>query len=327
MPIIRAVVGAGSLLAVMLANLLPIQAEEFPNKPIRLIVPFPPGGPSDISARAIADALSDVFVQPVIVENKPGAGAVAATQALLHAPADGYTLMMASNNLVIGKWLYKHLPFDSLRDLRAVIGVAHSPHFVLVSPAFPGSRVDDLIRVAKQQPGKMSYASAGAGTVPHLAAELLKQRLGFDMVHVPYRGSAPALIDLMSGQVQVYVDLVLSAQSYVRAGTVKALGVTTKARLVEFPEIATLEEQGVKDYEVMSWFGIVARANAPDAVVVRLNAAVDKVLQMAKVRERFVSLGAVPIGGRPHVFQEMIETEYRMWGPVISAAGIALDLE
>jgi tripartite-type tricarboxylate transporter receptor subunit TctC len=317
----------GLLLAVMLINPLPVHAEEFPSRPIHLIVPFPPGGPSDICARAIADALPNLLGQPVIVENKPGAGAVVATQALLHAPADGYTLMMASNNLVIGKWLYKRLPFDSLRDLRAIIGVARSPHFVLVSPTFPGNRIDDLIRVVKQQPGKMSYASAGVGTMPHLATELLKQRLGLDMIHVPYRGSIPALTDLMSGQVQVYVDLVLSAQSYVRAGTVKALGVTTKARLAEFPDIATLEEQGVNDYEVTSWFGIVTRVDAPDAIVVRLNAAIDKVLRMAEVRDRFMAMGAAPVGGSPSLFQGMIETEYRMWGPVISTAGIALELE
>jgi tripartite-type tricarboxylate transporter receptor subunit TctC len=234
--------------------------------------------------------------------------------------------MMASNNLVIGKWLFKNLPFDSLRDLRAIIGVTRSPHFVLVSPTFPGDRVNDLIRVAKQQPGNLRYASAGAGTMPHLAAELLKQRLCIDMIHVPYRSSAPALIDLMSGQVQVYIDLVLSAQSHVRAGTLKSLGVTTKTRLAEFPDIPTVEEQGIKDFEVTSWFGIVARADVPNAVVVRLNAAVDKVLQTA-VRERFVSMGAIPIGGSPHVFQEMMETEYRLWGPVVSAAGIALELE
>jgi len=306
---------------------VPAYAEEFPSKPIRLIVPFAPGGPSDIAARAIADPLRDVLGQPVIVENKPGAGAVVAAQALLHAPADGYTLMMGSNNLVIGKWLYKNLPFDSLRDLRAIIGVTRSAHFVLVSPTFPGDRVNDLIRVAKQQPGNVRYASGGAGTVPHLAAELLKKRFCLDMIHVPYRSSAPALIDLMSGQVQVYIDLVLSAQSHVRAGTLKALGVTTKTRLVEFPDIPTVEEQGIKDFEVTSWFGIVARADAPDAVVVRLNAAVDKVLQTAEIRKRFVSMGAMPIGGSPHVFQEMIETEHRMWGPVISAAGISLELE
>ena len=198
---------------------------------------------------------------------------------------------------------------------------------MLVSPTFPGNRISDLIRVAKQQPGKLSYASAGVGTVPHLAAELLKQRLGLDLIHIPYRGSAPALTDLMSGQVQVYIDLVLSAQSHVRAGTVKALGITTKTRLSEFPEIPTLEEQGVNDYEVTSWFGIVARADVPDAVAVRLNAAVDQVLQIAEVRDRFVSTGAIPIGGSPDLFREMIETEYRMWGPVISAAGIALGRE
>jgi tripartite-type tricarboxylate transporter receptor subunit TctC len=322
-----AIVAAALVLVMNAVNAVPTHADEFPSRPIRLIVPFAPGGPSDIAARAIAEALRNVLGQPMIVENKPGAGAIVATQSLLHAPADGYSLMMASNNLVIGKLLYKRLPFDSLRDLQAIIGVARSPHFVLVAPTFPGNRVSDLIHVANYQAGKLSYASAGVGTVPHLAAELLKQRLGLDMIHIPYRGSAPALTDLMSGQVQVYLDLVLSAQSHVRAGTLKALGVTTKNRLTEFPEIPTLEEQGVKEYEVTSWFGIVARADVPDAVVARLNAAIDQVLQSAEVRDRLVSMGAIPIGGSPHLFREMMETEYRMWGPVISAGGIALELE
>jgi tripartite-type tricarboxylate transporter receptor subunit TctC len=321
------IVAAALMLAMIPAHAMSTHADEFPSKRIRLIVPFAPGGPSDIAAREIAEALRSVLGQPTIIENKPGAGAVVATQTLLHAPADGYTLMMASNNLATGKLLYKHLPFDSRRDLRAIIGVARSPHFVLVGPTFPGDRVSDLVRVAKQQAGKLSYASGGVGTVPHLATELLKQRLGLDMIHVPYRGSAPALTDLMSGQVQVFIDLVLSAQSHVSAGTVKALGVTTKTRLAEFPNTPTIEEQGVKDYEVTSWFGIVARADVPDAVVVQLNAAVDQVLQMAKVRDRFLSMGAIPIGGSPHLFREMIEAEYRMWEPVISAEGIALQLQ
>jgi len=321
----RSAAGAGWIFAGVLAGAVPAHAQEFPVKPIRLIVPFAPGGPSDISARAIADALRDVLSQPVVVENRPGAGAVVATQALLGAPADGYTLMMASNSLSTGKWLFKHLPFDPLRDLQAVIGVTRSPLFVLVSSTFPGDRIGDLIRAAEQRPGKLNYASAGAGTMPHLAAELLKQRYGLDMTHVPYRGSGPALTDVISGQVQVYIDIVLSAQSHVRAGTVKALGVTTKTRIAAFPDIPTLDEQGVKDYEVTSWFGIVTRADVPDAIVAKLNAAVDKALQTAAVRERLVSMGAIPIGGPPQVFHRMIEGEYGMWGKVITDAGISLD--
>jgi tripartite-type tricarboxylate transporter receptor subunit TctC len=195
---------------------------------------------------------------------------------------------------------------------------------VLASPNFPGNNIEDLIRVAHEQPGKLNYASAGVGTLPHLAAERLKQRFGLDIAHVPYKGSGPALTDLMAGHVQIYIDIVFSAQSHVGGGTVKALGVTTKTRLNEFPEIPTLDEQGVKDYEFASWFGIVARADLPDSVVADLNATIDKVLQSAAVQERLVSMGAVPIGGAPHRFQAMIEGEYQMWGPVISGAQISL---
>lgn len=319
------IAGTGLVLALMLAHVTAADAHDFPSKPIRLIVPFAPGGPSDISARVIAEELRKEFGQPVIVENKPGAGAIVATQALLRAPADGYTLMMASNSLATSKWLYKHLPYDPLSDLQPIIGVTRSPLLVLVPPVFPGDRIHDLIRAVATRPGKVAYASAGAGTLPHLAGELLKQRFSLDMTHVPYRGSGPALIDLMAGQVQVYLDIVLSAQSHVTGGSVKALGVTTKTRLEEFPDIPTLDEQGVKDCELTSWFGIVTRAGVPDAVVAQLNAVIDKVLQTTSVRARFSSMGAVPIGGQPDAFKNMIQGEYRMWGPVISAAGISLD--
>lgn len=297
-------------------------AQAFPAKPLRLIVAFPPGGPADISARAIADPLGALVGQPVIVENKPGAGAVPAVQALLGAPADGHTLMLSSNVLSTGKWLYKSVTFDPLKDVRAVIGVSKSPHLVVVSPSFAGSGIQDLIRVAKEHPGKLNYASAGAGTMPHLGVELFKQITGTSMTHVPYKGTGAVLPAVMGGQVDVYFDIMFSSTTLVKGGKLKALGVTALRRVDTFPDLPTLDEQGVRGYELYSWFGIVAPAATPDSVVRQLNEAANKALQNPAVRERLSSLGATPIGGPAQVYQKMVDDDYEIWGRTIRAAGI-----
>ena len=307
---------------VFAACIAPAHTQTFPSKPIRLIVSFPPGGPADISARAISDGLGVLLGQPVVVENRPGAGAVAATQALLSAPADGHTLMLASNVISTGKFLYKSVTFDPLKDVRAVIGVSRSPHLVVVSPNFRGNGIDDLIRLAREQPGKLNCATAGAGTMPHLGVELFQQITGTQMTLIPYKGSGAALPAVMGGQVDVYFDIMFSAATLVKAGKLKALGVTGLQRADTFPEVPTLDEQGVKGFELYSTFGVVAHAGTPDAIVARLNEAINKVLAMPAVRGRLAALGASPIGGTPQVFQKMIDDDYYNWGKVIRAAGI-----
>ena len=297
-------------------------AQAFPSKPVRLLVPFPPGGPADISARTIADPFGNALGQPIVVENKPGAAAVPAVQALLGAPADGHTLMLSSNVLSTGKWLYKAVTFDPLKDVRAVIGVSKSPHLVVVSPSFAGSGIQDLVRMAKESPGKLNYASAGAGTMPHLGAELFMQVTGTRMTHVPYKGTGTVLPAVMGGQVDVYFDILFSSTTLVKGGKLKALGVTALRRVDTFPALATLDEQGIKGYELYSWFGIVAPAATPDAVLKQLNEAANKALQTPAVRERLASLGATPIGGPAQVYQKMIDNDYEIWGRTIRAAGI-----
>ena len=267
-------------------------AQSFPSKPLRLLVPFPPGGPADISARAIADPLGAAIGQPVVVENKPGAGAVPAVQALLAAPADGHTLMLSSNVLSTGKWLYKSVTFDPMKDVRAVVGVSKSPHLVVVAPSFAGSGIQDLIRAAKENPTKLNYASAGAGTMPHLGVELFMQVTGANMTHIPYKGTGTVLPAVMGGQVDVYFDILFSSTTLVKGGKLKALGVTTLQRVDTFPDVPTLDEQGVKGYELYSWFGIVAASATPDSVIRQLNEAANKALQQPAVRERLSSLGA-----------------------------------
>jgi tripartite-type tricarboxylate transporter receptor subunit TctC len=297
-------------------------AQPFPSKPLRLIVAFPPGGPADISARTIADPLGALLGQPVVIENKPGAGAVPAVQALLAAPADGHTLMLSSNVLSTGKWLYKSVTFDPLKDVRAVIGVSKSPHLVVVPPSFAGNGIQDLIRAAKESPGKLNYASAGAGTMPHLGVELFMQVTGTRMAHVPYKGTGAVLPAVMGGQVDVYFDILFSSTTLVKSGKLKALGVTALQRVDTFPDVPTLDEQGVKGYELYSWFGIVAPAGTPDSVLRQLNEAADKALQTPAARERLAALGATPIGGPAQVYQKMIDDDYHVWGRAIRAAGL-----
>ena len=301
------------------------QAQDFPNKAIRLIVPFPPGGPADISARLIAGGLDPLLRQPVVVENRPGAGSVAAMQALQSAPADGHTLMMASNTFAISKWLYRSVTFDPLKDARAVAGVSKTTHVVVVAPSFPGKGINDLIRMAKERPGKVNYASAGIGNGTHLAVELFMQLTGTQMTHVPYKGSGVALPAVMGGQVDLYFDTLLSAYPMVKGGKLKALGVTSLNSVETLPDVPTLDEQGVKGFELNSWFGVVARSETPNAVVAQLNDAINKVLQTPLVRERITSSGAILIGGGPQVFQKMIESDYVNWGKVIHSVGIRLD--
>lgn len=311
------------VVAVALALTAPlVHAQSFPSKSIRMIVGFPPGGPADISARAVADGMGTALGQPVIVENRPGAGSVPAIQSLLSSAPDGHTLMMGSNVLATGKWLYKSVTIDPRKDLRAVVGVSRSPHLVVVATSFPGNGINDLIRMAKEKPGKVNYASAGAGTMPHLGTELFKQVTGTQMTHVPYKGSGAALPAVMGGQVDVYFDILFSATSLVKGGKLKALGVTSRTRWEAFPGVPTLEEQGLAGFELYSWFGLVARPETPEAALARLNEAANKVLQSASVRERLSSLGAAPIGGSPQAFQKMIDTDYETWGKVIRAAGM-----
>lgn len=318
----------GLLRAAALFGLLAIaaagaaKADAFPYKPLRLIVPFTPGGPSDISARAIADGLGDVLGQSVVVENKPGAGAIIGVQSLLASPPDGHTLMMGSNVLATGKYLFRKLPFDAMKELRAVIGVSKSPHLVVVRPDFPADTITDLIRIAKDRPGSVNYASAGVGTMPHLGAELFKQVTGVEMVHVPFRGSGPVNSSLMGGHVDVHFDILFSAESLAKSGKLKPIGQTGLVRSEKFPDVPTLDEQGIKGYELYSWFGIVMRSEVPDDVVARLNAAIQQVLDTPAVHERILATGATIVGGPPGVFQAMIEKDDDTWGRAIAKAGI-----
>ena len=321
---IRVAAITGALLGL---SVIPLHsgAQTFPNRPIKLIVPFPAGGPSDISARSIANGLQEALGQPVVVENKPGAGAIIGMEATLAAPPDGHTLLMASNVISTGKYLYSSMKIDPLREFRSVVGVFKSPHLLVVAQSFPGNGLQDLIRMAKEKGDRMDYASSGSGTMPHLGTEMFKQVTQTNMTAIPYKGSAPALTAVMSGEVPVYFDIMMSAQGFVKSGKLKALGVTSLERMPQFREVPTLHEQGLKDFELYSWFGIVARTGTPDAIVNKLNESINKVMQAPGFKERVTAQGSLPIGGSPQVFQKMIEKDNAVWGKVIKEAGIKFE--
>lgn len=307
------------------AHAQPARSDDFPNRQVRIVVPFPPGGPADLSARAVAAGLSQELGQPVVVENKPGAGAVIAAETVLGQPADGYTLMLASDVVATGKWLYSRRPYDTLRDFRGVIQIFQSPHMVVVSPGFSGDGIADLVAMARRDPQAVTYASAAAGTMPHLATELFKQATGTQMTHVPYKGSAPALVAVMGGEVTVYFDIQFSAQALLKSGKLKTLGVTADRRSPQFPDVPTLAEQGIEGVEAWSKFGLVVRNGTPDAVVARLNAAINAVMATPAFVAQIDKLGATPVGGTAAAYQKVLEQDTERWGKVIREAGIRLD--
>lgn len=313
---------AGLGLACALFN---ASAQDFPNKPIRMLVPFAPGGPADVIARPLADGLQSALGQPIIVDYKPGAGAITAVQSMLSAPADGYTILVGSNVLALAMSLYKKAPYDVSRDLRGVVSVTMSPYVVLVPAAFPASNIGELIAAAKAAPGKLNFATSGPGTLSHVAAELFNQSAGIKLAHIPYKGAGPATTALLGGEVQVFFDAVFSAQAQIKSGRIKALAVTSLQRVDSMPTVRTADEQGLKGFQVASWFGIVAAKGVPDAIIERLNAGLNKALQSQQVKERFATIGAAPAGGTAAGFQKQIEDEVGVWGRVIQASGITLD--
>jgi len=302
-----------------------IHAQTFPSKPLRMVVPFPPGGPGEVIARPVAEGLQAVIGQPVVLDFRVGAGAIPAMQSLTSSPADGYTLLVGSNVLALSPWLFKNLPYDPRKDLRGVVNLASSPYLVLVSASFAGTGVSDLINAAKAAPGKLNFATSGAGTQSQIAAELFSDLAGIKMTHVPYKGAGPAILAVRSGEVSVFFDNVFSSQGHVRGGKLKALGVTSMARVEQFPDLRTVDEQGVKGYQNSAWFGLVVARGVPDAIVARLNDAANKALQTPAVRERYGKLGVNIAGGSAPEFQRHFDTEIETTGRIIKAAGITIE--
>lgn len=301
-------------------------AQTYPSKPIRLIIPFPPGGPTDIFGRMVAQHLSEAFKQQVIADNRPGAGGNIGVEQAIKAPADGYTLTCLTAAQAISPGIYKKLGFDPRKDLAHISLVALVPSVLMVHPSLPVGSVKELVAVAKARPNELTYASTGNGTSPHMLMEMFKWMTGTRMVHVPYKGAAPALVDQIAGQVVVAFNSAVGALPHARSGKLRALAVSTEKRFAAMPDLPTVEEAGVKGYAGSSWQGVAAPAGTPPEILNRIQAEVVKMLQNAELKERIVNvLGGIPIGNTPAEFSKYVAAEVEKWGKVAKAANITLN--
>jgi len=297
-------------------------AEGFPEKPVHFIVGFTPGGPSDIIARALGQKLSERWPQQVVIENRPGAGGNLAAEAAARSAPDGYTWLLGNNSiLATNQSLYRTLPFDPQRDFAPVALVAIQPNILVVNPAVPANTVKELIALAKSRPGRLNYASSGAGAAAHLAAALFCAMAGVEMVHVPYKGAQPALTDVIAGQVQLMFATSASAIPYIKAGRLRALAVTTSRRSSGVPDLPTVSESGLPGFEAITWHGVVVPRATPAPLVERLNADILQALRSRDLRERLESLGAELAPGSPQDFADYIAREIPKWAKVVQDSG------
>jgi tripartite-type tricarboxylate transporter receptor subunit TctC len=297
----------------------------YPARSIRVIVGFPPGSGADITARVIGAKAMEALAQQVIVDNRPGAASNIAAELAAKAPADGYTLFIGTVANTINATLYPRLPFDFARDFAPVALTTAAPNVLVVHTSVPAKSVKELIALAKIRPGQLNYASAGTGTAPHLSGELFNAMAGVRMVHIPYKGSPPAVTDLLAGEVALMFSPSSTVLPHVKTGRLRALAVTTAARLPSLPELPTVAESGLKGYETITWFGFVAPAKTPQAIVARLNAEIVKVLALPEVRNPFAIQGIEVIGGTPEQFASYIRDEIAKWAKVIRLSGAKAD--
>jgi tripartite-type tricarboxylate transporter receptor subunit TctC len=301
-------------------------AQDYPVKPLRFIAPNLPGGPTDILARLIGQKLADSMGQPVVVENRAGAGGNIGTEAAAKSPPDGYTLV-TGNNATFGAnvSLYKHLGFDPVRDFAPITLVGTQPNILVVNPSLPVTSVKQLIALAKARPRELNYAGSGMGAAAHLAAELFKSMAGVAIVHVPYKSASPALVDVIAGQCQLMFATSLSVMPHIRSQKLRALAVTNAKRSRLLPELPTIAEAGVPGFEATTWHGVLTTGGTPAPIVNKLNTEINRILQMPDVRERLGALGAEIIGGTPREFADHIQREIPKWAKVIKDAGVRLE--
>lgn len=311
---------AGVLLSVS------VQAQNFPSKPIRIVMGFPAGGPLDQHARLLSDKLQAELGQPIVVDYKPGAGGAVAAQDVMKAPADGHTLMIANTGvMVINPAIYPKLPYQTLKDFTPIARTAMQPLALLVNKDVPVKTLPEFISYAKAHPGKVNFGSAGNGGISHLVPEMLKTAAGIDMLHVPYKGSAPAFTDLMGGQVQFMAESIPQAAAYHKQGKVRALAVTSKERNPALPDVPTAIESGLKGFEVVGFYGFLAPAGTPKPVVSRLSQAFEKVMNNPDVRERMVSQGANPDFMNADKFAQFLQAELPRWAKAVKDSGTKMD--
>ena len=303
-----------------------VQAQTaFPSKPITMIVPFPPGGPTDLVARVIAQKMSESMGQPVVVDNRGGANGNLGAMLAVKAPADGYTLLYNTSSITLSPALYKSMSYDVQRDLAPVALTAVVPLALVVPTSVPANTVKEFIAYAKANPGKLSYGSAGNGNVTHLGAFQFVQANGIDAVHIPYKGSAPADVDLVGGQIQFMTDTVNSVMPFVRDNRLKMLAVTTSKRMSLFPDVPTLAETGMPGFEVGAWQGVMVPAKTPAPIIQQLNSEVMKALQSPEVRQKLALQGAEPLGSTPQAYGEYVQKELVRWAKVVKQTGVSLE--
>lgn len=314
------------LAALLLTAGLPVSAQTFPAKPSRLVVPFPPGGPLDVIGRLIAQRLGDRWGQNVVVENKPGAGGNIGADFVAKAPPDGYTVVMgALSTHAVNPSLYSKMPYDAQRDFAPITRVAITPNVLVVNPSLPVNSVKELIAYAKAHPGQLSFGSGSTGSAGHLAGELFKVDAGIDMVHVPYKGAAPAMQALLAGDTQLMFDNLANAMAQVKAGTLRALAVTTAERSKLAPELPTMAEAGVAGFDISTWFGLFAPAGTPTEIIGKWNADVVRILDSPEMRERLIAQGAEAAPDSPADFARFVASELAKYARIVKASGAKVD--
>ena len=300
-------------------------AANYPTKPVRIVVPFPPGAFNDTLGRMLAQRFQEVWGQPAVVENKPGAGSLVGTEFAAKAPADGYTILIVALPFSVLQSLHPKANLDVMRDFVPIIQAGATPNVLVVNPGLPVNSIAEFIQLAKSKPGQLAYASSGAGSSNHLSMEMFKTMTGTDLVHVPYKGSAPAMTDLLAGQVQAYFDNAPNVLPHVRAGKLRALAVTTANRSSFAPDLPTVVESGVAGYEITAWFGVVAPAGTPGDVVEKLNTEAQRFIALPETRDRFMKAGVEAVGGTAERFGQHLRTEVTKWAKVVKDSGAKVD--
>ena len=300
-------------------------AQDYPNKPVKLVVPYPPGGPTDIVARVVAQKLQEQMGQPFVIDNKPGAGANTGAEAVARSTPDGYTLLVAPTAHAINPSLFSKLSYQLLKDLAPVSQLTSGPLVIVANPALPAQNIQELIALAKGKSGGLNFGSSGNGQSTHLSAELFSAMAGIKMSHVPYKGSAPALTDVMAGQTDLMFDTMLSAMPHVKAGKLKAVAITSSQRSPVAPHLPTVAESGLPGYEAIAWNGLLAPAGTPKEVVARLNAELKKVLENPDVRQRFEAQGFAASWNSPATFGSFLQAEVDKWAKVVQVSGAKID--
>lgn len=313
------------LMCAWLAGAGAVWAQGYPNKPIRMIVAVPPGGPADTLARIVGPRLGEALGQTVVIDNRPGANGIIAYDMAARSTPDGYTFVLVAAGVAINPSLYRNVPYDPIKDFSPITLGITVPNILVVHPSVPAAAVRELIALAKAKPGQIAFASAGNGTSGHLALELFRQSSGIDVVHVPYKGGGPALTEVIGGQVQALFSIALAATPQLKAGKVRALAITSAHRSPVAPDLPTVAESGFPGFEVIGWFGWLAPAHTPKEIVGRLNHDIVRILQLPAVQERLLSLSTVPVGNPSAQFAGFIRAEHDKWAKVIRTAGIKIE--